>query len=59
MGFLDTLLGRTDETGALVLDELHRMTSLIEDELVAKPVELVAAKDLVNTSDWTKDLIDD
>jgi serine/threonine-protein kinase len=44
---------------ALVVDELHRMTSLIEDELVAKPVELVAAKDLVNTSDWTKDLIDD
>jgi serine/threonine protein kinase len=44
---------------ALVMDELHRMTSLIEDELVAKPVELVASKDLVNTSDWTKDLIDD
>jgi len=44
---------------ALVMDELHRMTSLIEDELVAKPAELVPSKDLIDTSDWTKDLVDD
>ena len=43
---------------ALVMDELNRMCSLIEDELVAKPVELTLSKELVDPSDWTKDLLD-
>jgi serine/threonine-protein kinase len=43
---------------ALIVDELARMCSLIEDELVAKPVELTPAKELVDTTDWTKNLLD-
>ncbi|MEO8549282.1 MAG: serine/threonine-protein kinase, partial [Kofleriaceae bacterium] len=44
---------------ALVMDELQRMTSLVEDELGSKPIELTSSGDVVNTNDWTKDLIDD
>ena len=44
---------------ALVMDELQRMTSLVEDELGAKPIELTSGGDVVNISDWSKDLIDD
>jgi serine/threonine-protein kinase len=44
---------------ALVQDELARMMSLIEDEVVAKPSELTPAKELVDVSDWTKNLLDD
>jgi len=44
---------------ALVMDELARMCSLIEDELAAKPVELIPTKELVDTTDWSKDLLDD
>jgi eukaryotic-like serine/threonine-protein kinase len=43
---------------ALVKDELARMCSIIEDELVAKPLELTASKDLENPSDWMKELLD-
>jgi serine/threonine-protein kinase len=43
---------------ALVMDELHRMCSLIEDELEAKPAELTLSKELVDPTDWTKDLLD-
>ena len=44
---------------ALVMDELARMTSLIEDEIVAKPAELIPSKELIDPSDWMKDLLDD
>jgi serine/threonine-protein kinase len=44
---------------ALVQDELARMMSIIEDELIAKPVELTPARELVDTTDWTKNLLDD
>jgi hypothetical protein len=44
---------------ALVVDELARMMSIIEDEVVAKPSELTTAKELVDVSDWTKNLLDD
>jgi len=44
---------------ALVMDELARMTSLIEDEITAKPIELVSSKEMVDPTDWTKDLLDD
>src|SRR5258706_4158918 len=43
---------------ALVMDELARMCSLVEDELVAKPVELSPSKEMVDPADWTKDLLD-
>ena len=46
-------------THALVMDELARMCSLIEDEITAKPAELTAAKDLVDTTDWSRDLLAD
>ncbi len=41
---------------ALVTDELARMCSLIEDELVAKPLELLATDELVDPASWTTDL---
>jgi serine/threonine protein kinase len=44
---------------ALVTDELARMMSIIEDEMIAKPAELTPAKELVDTTDWTKNLLDD
>jgi len=44
---------------ALVMDERARMMSMIEDELVAKPLELTATKELVDTTDWSKNLLDD
>ena len=46
-------------THALIMDELARMCSIIEDELVAKPMELTPAKELVDTTDWSKNLLDD
>jgi eukaryotic-like serine/threonine-protein kinase len=44
---------------ALVMDERARMMSMIEDELQAKPLELTSARELVDTTDWTKNLLDD
>lgn len=44
---------------ALVMDELARMMSIIEDEVLAKPAELMPEKELVDTTDWTKNLLDD
>src|SRR3569623_375870 len=44
---------------ALVMDELARMMSIIEDEVVAKPAELTPAEEIVDTTDWTKNLLDD
>ena len=44
---------------ALVMDEHARMCSIIEDELVAKPVELTSSKDLVDTTDWMANLLDE
>jgi serine/threonine-protein kinase len=43
---------------ALVMDERARMTSMIEDELAAKPLELVTSADTVDPADWIKDLLD-
>jgi serine/threonine-protein kinase len=43
---------------ALIVDELARMCSIIEDEIMAKPVELTPAKELVDTTDWAKNLLD-
>ncbi len=44
---------------ALVMDELARMMSIIEDEVLAKPAELTPEKELVDTTDWTNNLLDD
>ena len=44
---------------ALVDDELARMCSLIEDELLAKPLELSAEHQTIDLSDWSKSLLDD
>ena len=46
---------------ALIADELNQMTSLVEQELAARPAEAVEPRtgDLVDTEDWTKDLLDD
>jgi hypothetical protein len=41
------------------MDELARMMSIIEDEVLAKPAELMPEKELVDTTDWTKNLLDD
>ncbi len=44
---------------ALIRDELARMCSIIEDELAEKPAEMTPAKELVDTTDWSKNLLDD
>ena len=44
---------------ALVMDERARMMSIIEDEVVAKPAELTPAEEIVDTTDWTKNLLED
>jgi serine/threonine-protein kinase len=44
---------------ALVRDELARMCAIIEDELVAKPAALTAEKEIIDTTDWAKNLLDD
>jgi serine/threonine-protein kinase len=44
---------------ALVMDEHARMLSLIEDEVVAKPVELCPSKELIDITAWTQSLLDD
>ncbi len=46
---------------ALVMDEINKMTSIIADEIAAKPVMENTATNtpLVDTSDWAEDLLDD
>ena len=44
---------------ALIQDELARMCAIIEDELVAKPMTLSASKEIIDTTDWAKNLLDD
>jgi serine/threonine-protein kinase len=46
---------------ALVMDEINKMTSIIADEIAAKPVMENTGQTtaLVDTTDWAKDLLDD
>ena len=44
---------------ALINDELARMCAIIEDEIVAKPTELTAEKEIIDTTDWAQNLLDD
>ena len=44
---------------ALVMDEVNKMTSLIADEIAAKPAVDVAPGETVDTKDWAKDLLDE
>jgi len=44
---------------ALVDDELARICSSIEDELLAKPAELTADAQSVDITEWSKNLLDD
>jgi serine/threonine-protein kinase len=44
---------------ALIQDEYARMTAQIEDDLAAKPLELVASADMVDPGDWMKDLLEE
>ncbi|HLL25523.1 MAG TPA: hypothetical protein VK427_25475, partial [Kofleriaceae bacterium] len=46
---------------ALVKDEIDKMTSLIADELAAKPgLDTTDGRTpLIDTTDWAKDLLDD
>jgi serine/threonine protein kinase len=44
---------------ALISDELARMCAIIEDEIVAKPTALTPEKEIIDTTDWAKSLLDD
>jgi serine/threonine-protein kinase len=44
---------------ALIRDELARMCAIIEDEIVAKPTALTPEKEIIDTTDWAKSLLDD
>ncbi|MDQ3341828.1 MAG: serine/threonine protein kinase, partial [Myxococcota bacterium] len=46
---------------ALVMDEINKMTSIIADEIAAKPMteNTGTSTPLVDTTDWAKDLLDD
>lgn len=46
---------------ALVMDEINKMTSIIADEIAAKPAieNTGSSTPLVDTTDWAKDLLDD
>jgi len=44
---------------ALIMDEVNMMTSLVADEIAAKPLESAPGDDLVDTKGWAADLLDD